>query len=63
MAIIAADITTSTKAVFPKLSQLYFDDPENTSPAEFVRMSMSIPFFFYPKEVCFSRENWRSGDQ
>ena len=58
MAIIAADVTTSTQAVFPKMAHLYFENPDDESPATFVRMSMSIPFFFYPKEVGPSVEVW-----
>jgi len=48
IAIIAADISTETKVEFPKMAELYWKNPENVSPAQFVRASMSIPFFFYP---------------
>ena len=51
LAIIASDITTETKAVFPKHAVLYYENPGEVSPSEFVRMSMSIPVFFQPKEV------------
>jgi len=51
LAILASDITTETKAVFPDHTRLYFDNPGQVSPSEFVRMSMSIPVFFQPKEV------------
>ncbi|MEN0003521.1 MAG: patatin-like phospholipase family protein [Bacteroidota bacterium] len=51
LAIIAADITTQTKAEFPAMADLYFEEPEQVNPAEFVRASMSIPIFFEPKEV------------
>ena len=44
IAIIAADTTTSTKAVFPKMNDLYYDNGNEISPSESVRMSMSIPF-------------------
>ena len=49
--VVAADVTTNTKAVFPKMAGLYWNDPCNVSPAEFVRASMSIPLFFHPKRV------------
>ena len=49
LAIIAADITTETKAVFPRDAYLYTLDPLETNPSEFVRASMSVPLFFYPK--------------
>ena len=51
LAIIASDITTETKAVFPNYTALYYENPGAVSPSEFVRMSMSIPVFFEPKEV------------
>ncbi len=49
LAIIAADITTETKAVFPRDGYLYNLHPLDMNPAEFVRASMSVPLFFYPK--------------
>lgn len=46
---VACDITTEMKVEFPKNARLYWDDPDNVNPAEFVRASMSIPFFFEAK--------------
>jgi len=51
LAIVAADITTETKVVFPEMSDLYFDRPERVNPAKFVRASMSIPLFFKPMTI------------
>lgn len=48
LAVIAADISTQTKAVFPKMASLYWENPDEVSPAEYVRASMSIPLFFKP---------------
>lgn len=48
LAIIAADLTTNTKAVFPLMADIYYEEPENVHPADFVRASMSIPLFFRP---------------
>jgi NTE family protein len=48
LAIIAADITTQSKIVFPAMSELFYSNPEKASPADFARASMSIPFFFQP---------------
>ncbi len=48
LAIVAADITTQTKADLPRMAELYYQDPEQVNPASFVRASMSIPFFFTP---------------
>jgi len=51
LAIIAADITTQSKIVFPEMSDLFYTNPENTNPADFARASMSIPFFFQPFRI------------
>ncbi|MCC5930379.1 MAG: patatin-like phospholipase family protein [Cyclobacteriaceae bacterium] len=51
LAIVASDITTKSKAEFPKMASLYWQDPMAVHPSEFVRASMSIPFFFEPYEV------------
>ena len=48
IALVAADITTQTKVCFPDMADLYWANPEQTNPADFVRASMSIPFFFHP---------------
>ena len=48
LAIITADLTTETKVEFPRMSALYFADPDKVNPALFVRASMSIPYFFSP---------------
>ena len=48
LAIIAADITTHSKIEFPKMTELFFEKPDEVSPAEVVRTSMSIPLFFEP---------------
>ncbi|WP_445358126.1 patatin-like phospholipase family protein [Microbulbifer sp. ANSA005] len=69
VALVAADITTETRAVFPAKAPLYFDNPSAVNPAEFVRASMSVPGFFKPYTVkgipqlseCNTvAENWRS---
>ena len=51
LALIAADLTTETKAEFPRMTSLYWKDPEKVNPALFVRASMSIPYFFYPLTI------------
>lgn len=48
LAIIAADISTHSKIEFPRMSELFFSDPDIVSPAKLVRTSMSIPIFFEP---------------
>lgn len=51
LAIITSDVTTHSKVEFPKMTELYWAEPENVSPAKLVRASMSVPFFFDPFEV------------
>jgi len=51
LGIVAADISTETKVVFPRMAPLYWPRPEAVSPALFVRASMSIPLFFQPFRV------------
>ncbi len=48
MAIVASEINTHTKVDFPRMAHLYWPDPMGVNPANFVRASMSIPYFFYP---------------
>lgn len=48
LAIVAADVSTETKVDFPRMAGLYYRNPEGANPADFVRASMSIPFFFFP---------------
>lgn len=68
IAIMAADITTQTKVELPRMAELYYENPEECHPAEFVRASMSIPFFFEPQRVSLAwaagreeeaRRNWK----
>jgi len=49
--LVAADLTTSSKVVFPEMAPLYWENPDSLNPAYFVRASMSIPGFFQPMEV------------
>lgn len=51
LAIITSDVTTHSKVEFPRMTELYWSEPENVSPAKLVRASMSVPFFFDPFEV------------
>jgi NTE family protein len=51
LAIISSEITTHTKAEFPRMAELYWENPLAISPSKFVRASMSIPFFFTPFQV------------
>lgn len=51
LAIVAADVSTETKVIFPDNANLYFKNPDAQNPALFARASMSIPFFFEPYRV------------
>jgi NTE family protein len=51
LAMVAADVTTETKAELPRMAELYWNDPDKVNPACFARASMSIPFFFHPFRV------------
>ena len=51
VALVAADVTTESKVVFPEMAGLYYPAPEDVHPADFVRASMSIPGFFHPYQV------------
>ncbi len=51
LALITSDITTHTKTDFPRMAELYWSDVDKVSPADMVRASMSIPFFFEPFEI------------
>ncbi len=48
VAFITSEITTSNKVELPKMWKLYWKDKSDVEVAEFVRASMSIPFFFKP---------------
>jgi NTE family protein len=51
LALVAADVSTQTKAVFPRMAGLYWKNPDRVNPAHYVRASMSIPFFFQPLRI------------
>jgi NTE family protein len=48
IAIVAADITTQTKVIFPEMAPLYWREWKTVHPADMVRASMSVPLFFEP---------------
>jgi NTE family protein len=51
LALVAADVSTQTKVVFPEMAPLYWREPNEVDPALYVRASMSIPGFFSPLEI------------
>ena len=46
IAIVATDVSTESKVVFPSDAKRYFDNPDSVCASEFVRASISIPYFF-----------------
>ncbi len=46
--IIAAEITTESRVIFPDMDILFWEKDKNNHPADYVRASMSIPLFFQP---------------
>ena len=44
--IVASDVTTGNKIEFPRMWNMYWDNPADVPPAAFVRASMSIPIFY-----------------
>lgn len=55
--IIAAEVTTETRVIFPEMNYLFWKEPEKVNPADYVRASMSIPFFFNPFKVKTGNKN------
>ncbi len=49
--IIASDITTESKVIFPQMADLYWQNPEAVNPAAYIRASMSVPVFFVPYRI------------
>ncbi|WP_312079053.1 patatin-like phospholipase family protein [Chryseobacterium sp.] len=50
--VITTDISAKIKVELPRMANLYWSEEElkHISPAEFVRASMSVPFFFEPMQ-------------
>jgi NTE family protein len=44
--LITSEIVSENKIEFPKMADLFREDPDDLHPAHFVRASMSIPIFF-----------------
>lgn len=51
LAIVAAEVNTETKVVFPAMRHLFYKNPNQPNPADYVRASMSIPLFYKPFEL------------
>ena len=51
LAVVATELTTGRKVVLPRNADLFYTHPERASPADFVRASMSVPYFFEPHQI------------
>lgn len=51
IALIASDITTESKIELPRMADMFWSQPEQLNPADFVRASMAIPLFFTPVRI------------
>ncbi len=59
--IIAAEITTESKIIFPEMNLLFWGEPGKENPANYLRASMSIPIFFQPFKINVGnrkKEDW-----
>jgi NTE family protein len=60
--IIAAEITTESRIIFPEMNVLFWNEPGNENPADYLRASMSIPLFFHPFRLDvgnMNKEDWQ----
>jgi NTE family protein len=55
--IIAAEITTESRVIFPDMDKLFWKDYGKVNPADYVRASMSIPLFFRPFAIKVENKN------
>jgi NTE family protein len=57
--VITTDINAKIKVQLPTMANLYWSEEElkKISPAEFVRASMSVPFFFEPMQKLINKED------
>lgn len=51
LSILAADITTQTCVDFPRMSSLYWAEPDMVRPATIVRAAMATPYLFEPLKI------------
>lgn len=56
LALIATDVTTQSRIQFPEMAQLYWNESDKVPPAQYVRASMSVPYFFEPVRIPLGKE-------
>ena len=62
LALIAAELTTQTKVIFPEMSELYFKNVQHVNPSKLVRASMSVPVLFEPVKLSLDWANPKFDD-
>jgi NTE family protein len=57
--VVTTDINAKIKVELPTMANLYWSEEElkHASPAEFVRASMSVPFFFEPMQKAINKDD------
>jgi NTE family protein len=51
LAVVTTELSSGRKVVFPRHANLFYSTPNKASPADFVRASMSVPYFFEPFRI------------
>jgi len=54
LVMVTSDLTNEIKVEFPGMHRMYWGDDDTISPANYVRASMSVPFFFKPFRVNYN---------
>ena len=60
--IIAAEISTETRVIFPDMDKLFWKENQEIHPSDYVRASMSIPIFFQPYSILVEnreKKDWK----
>jgi NTE family protein len=51
LVVIATELTTETRVLFPEMAPMFWAEPDSVHPTNYVRASMSVPFFFDPLRI------------
>src|SRR5450432_252944 len=55
LVMVSSDLTNQIKVEFPGMHRMYWGKDFEISPSNYVRASMSVPFFFKPFQVMYDR--------
>jgi predicted acylesterase/phospholipase RssA len=56
LVIVSSDLTNKIKVEFPGMHKMYWGENWEISPSNYVRASMSVPFFFKPFQVVYEQD-------